>query len=319
MSHVTTKRVLTHARNNGYAIPAFLAGNLEMVIGQIVAAEKTNAPLIMCFNQNVTPKIPMEVAVPMMVRAAEHARIPVATILDHGLDFDSIEKCIILGISSVMFDGSQYDNKENIRMTKEVVKLAKCYGVSVEAELGSVGGSVMETTGSGHAESSYTDVSLVKDFVTQTGIDQLAISFGNMHGIYRGESKLDLNIVRQCYEITDIPLVMHGGSGLSLCDYVDIIKSGISKINYYSVMGKEGVIEIKECLCGGCSETIYHDLISESISVFERNSTKIYNLFGCCNQAKYIPGTEKPQFSTPYSHLVEELIKNYSIKAGFGF
>lgn len=290
-----------------------------MVIGQIVAAEKANAPLITCFNQSVTPKIPMEVAVPMLVRAAENASIPVATILDHGTDFDSIEKCIVLGISSVMYDGSQYGNKENMRMTKEVVELAKCYGVAVEAELGAVGGSVLETNGAGQEKSIYTDVSIVKEFVSQTGIDQLAISFGNMHGLYRGESKLDLNIVRQCYEITDIPLVMHGGSGLSCSDYVDIIKSGISKINYYSVMGKEGVTEIKECLFSACSDAVYHDLISQSIDVFERNSTKIYNLFGCSNQAKYIPGSEKPQFSTPYSHLVEELLKNSSIKDGFGF
>ncbi len=307
MSHVTTKTILNHARQNKYAVPCYLGGNLEMVIGQINAAQRLCSPVIIAYNQHVTPKIPMEIAIPMIVRAAEFAKVPVATILDHGCDYFSIEKSMRLGISSVMFDGSGYDFETNVAMTREVVELASEFGVSVEAELGAVGGSVMESGGDhSDAASVYTDPKQVKDFVQRTGIDQLAISFGNAHGIYRGQSNLDYRVLQESSAQTQVPLVMHGGSGLNNSDYIQIIRNGISKINYYSVMGREGIAHIKGQLTGKCPNAVYHELISTSIDIFDDTSAVIYELFQCKGKAGLFQSDDSA-FSAPYKKIVDEI------------
>ncbi|NJN96248.1 MAG: class II fructose-bisphosphate aldolase, partial [Anaerolineales bacterium] len=144
MPLVSAKEILIDARARKYGIPSLLAGNLEMVLGQVRAAEAENAPLLLAFNQGVTPQIPLEIGVPLMVTAARLATVPVATILDHGHSLEDIVKTIQLGSSSVMFDGSDLPYEENVRQTAEIVRVAHAVGVSVEAELGSIGGSSIE-------------------------------------------------------------------------------------------------------------------------------------------------------------------------------
>ncbi|MGI5918887.1 MAG: class II fructose-bisphosphate aldolase [Christensenellales bacterium] len=293
MSHVTTKTILTHARANRYGVPCWLAGNMEMIVGQLKAAELCGSPVILAYNQGLSGKLPMDMIIPFMVRAAQRASVPVATILDHGTDIDVINKSMVLGLSSVMFDGSSLPYEENIRMTKEVVKLAKKYDAAVEAELGSVGGSAMELNAVSDIVSSHTDPALVMDFVARTEIDQLAVSVGNAHGAYRGKPRIDFELVRDIFKRTEIPLVLHGGSGLTDEDYKKIIECGISKINYYSVMGHTAVTSLRETIDKSCSHAVYHHVIDWGVDFFSDFSDYIYRLFGSAGQSAMIPGSEQ--------------------------
>jgi len=235
VGHVGFKDILIDARRYKYGIPCLLAGNMEMIVGEIMAAEEKQSPLIIAYNALVTPKIPMELAIPFMVKASEMAKVPVATILDHGLEFDAIIKSMKLGLSSVMFDGSECTYEENIRKTGEIAKIAHALGVSVEGELGSMGGSVIERGGASSEDSVFTDPERVAEYVERTGIDALAISFGSVHGPYRGKPNLDIERLKKIYNSVSLPLVMHGASGLSDYDYRLVIENGISKENYYTV------------------------------------------------------------------------------------
>lgn len=313
MSHVTSQKILADARKRKYGIPCFLAGNMEMIVGQIQAAEKCGSPLIITYNQWLTTKIPMDLLVPFMVRAAEKASVPVATMLDHGTDIDTVEKIIALGVSSVMFDASAQEYNENVRMTKEVVKIARKLDVAVEAELGSVGGSALEKGGSTASESNYTDPGLVVDFIQKTDVDQLAISFGNVHGAYMGEPKLNLKLVEEIFSKTQIPLVMHGGSGLSEADYKKVIECGISKINYYSVMGKNASESLKKTVENACPNSVYHEIIDWSVNFFSDFSSHIYNVFGCAGKAYAIPGRENDISETLIERITKAVYESYSL------
>ena len=186
MAHVGAAEILIHARRHGYGIPCLLAGNLEMMLGALAAAEEVSAPLILAYNAAVTPMIPMEIAVPAMVCAAESAEVPVATILDHGADLDQVFRGIELGLSTVMYDGSHLPYEENVGRTHQVVQVAHAAGVDVEGELGAIGGSSVEL-GYREVSSEFTDPALVAEFVRDTGVDILAIAFGNLHGVYGGD------------------------------------------------------------------------------------------------------------------------------------
>ncbi len=182
MPLVGSKEILVEARKKRYGVPSLLAGNLEMVLGQIMAAEERRSPIILPFNQEVTPKVPIELGIPLAVNAAQRARVPVAVILDHGQSLEDVVKAILLGASSVMFDGSSLPYEENVRQTREVVRVAHAVGVCAEAELGGVSGSSVSLEDAG-PESSFTDPHLAVDFVERTGVDTLAVSFGNAHGV----------------------------------------------------------------------------------------------------------------------------------------
>jgi fructose-bisphosphate aldolase class II len=260
-----------------------------MVIGQVSAAEEQRAPLILAFNQEVTPQVPLELAMPMLVNVAQRASVPVATILDHGDSLESVVRAIHLGSSAVMFDGSMLSYEENIKQTAEVVRVAHALGVSVEAELGSIGGDATET-GSGAAavvpggdgpEAICTDPELAADFVARTGVDALAISFGNAHGTYKGEPNLDLDLVRDIYSRVDIPLVMHGASGLADSEYIEIVESGISKVCYYTAMGKRAAADIHRWLEDAGEDAVYHGIILRAVDFFRADTARVMHLVGC--------------------------------------
>jgi fructose-bisphosphate aldolase class II len=257
MPLVGIKEILTEARLRRYGVLSLLSGNLDMVVGQIAADEEHCAPLILVFNQEETPKAPLELGMPLLVSAARRAKVPVATTLDHGDNLESEVRAIHLGTSSVMFDGSTLLNEENVRQTQEVVRIAHTLGVSVEAELGSIAGSLVVTgdvadpaavSDDDDPGSLFNDPELALDFVEKTGVDALAISYGNLHGPYQGKPNLDLDLVREISVQVDVPLVMHGASGLADNEYQKIIESGISKVCYYTTMGKRAADEIREML-----------------------------------------------------------------------
>lgn len=286
MPLVSSKDILTQARKNRYGVPSLLAGNLEMVTGSILAAEARKSPLILPFNQEVTPQVPMELGIPMTVGAAKRATVPVAVVLDHGRSLEEIVKAIHLGASSVMFDGSSLPYEENVRQTKEVVRVARAVGVCVEAELGGIGGSSVDLRDGG-PESSTTDPEQAVDFVERTGVDALAISFGNAHGLYRGEPNLDLDRVRAIHAMVDVPLVMHGASGLTEEEYPEIIASGISKVCYYTAMGLGAADDLREMFADSDQDpVVYHHLISRSIDFFYAYTQWLLDLLGCSGAAK---------------------------------
>lgn len=291
MPLVGIKEILTEARRGQYGVLSLLGGNLDMVIGQIQAAEEQRAPLILAFNQGVTPQVPMELAMPMLVNAASRADVPVATILDHGDSLESVVRAIHLGSSSVMFDGSTLPYEENVRQTQEVVRVAHALGVSVEAELGSIAGSAIEArgavdpaadAGADGPSSAFTDPELAVDFVERTGVDALAISFGNAHGTYRGEPNLNLDLVRRIHARVSIPLVMHGASGLADDEYSKIVESGISKVCYYTAMGKRAAQDIRGWLDDDRQDgAVYHGIILRAIDFFRADTANVMSLVGC--------------------------------------
>lgn len=291
MPLVSIKEILTEARRRRYGVLSLLGGNLDMVIGQVAAAEKLRAPLILAFNQEVTPKVSLELGMPILVNVAKRATVPVATTLDHGDNLESVVRAIHLGTSSVMFDGSTLPYEENVRQTSEVVRVAHILGVSVEAELGSIGGSAAETGGAAALasatersgpESAFTDPELAVDFVERTGVDALAISFGNVHGTYQGEPNLDLDLVQRIHSMVEVPLVMHGASGLADGEYIKIVKSGISKVCYYTAMGKRASDEITRRLTApGRGGAVYHEIIAWAIDSFREDTERVMALIGC--------------------------------------
>jgi fructose-bisphosphate aldolase class II len=285
MPLVSSREILTQARKRRYGVPSLLAGNLELVIGPIMAAEGRKSPLILPFNQEVTPKIPMEIGIPLAVNAAKRAKVPVAVILDHGKSLEDALEAIHLGASSVMFDGSHLPYEENVRQTREVARVAHALGVCVEAELGGLSGSAVDLEGSG-PEASFTDPDQAVDFVQRTGVDTLAISFGNAHGVYRGEPNLDLDRVRKIHTLVDVPLVMHGASGLAAAEYPTIVASGISKVCYYTAMGIGAANDLGKTLANAGQDTVvYHHLISQAIDYFCEYTAELLDLLGCSGAA----------------------------------
>ena len=228
MSLVTLNTLLQRAEKNGVATGAFSVGNMEMILGAVKAAEETNTPIILQIAEVRLPTSPLKIIGPMMVAAAENASVDVCVHLDHGLNYSTVEEALDLGFTSVMLDGSLLSFEDNISLTKKVIKKAKEYGASVEAELGVVGGN--EGDGKGHSIQ-YTDPSLALEFTQKTGIDALAVAIGNAHGNYPVAPKLRLDVLNEIHNICPTPLVLHGGTGITSDDFRNCIRNGVRKIN----------------------------------------------------------------------------------------
>lgn len=239
---VTLERVLSIAEEKQIAIGAFNTPSLESLCAVIEAAEELRLPVIVQMAQCHEPLIPLSVIGPIMVLQARKASVPVCVHLDHGETFDYLEQALNMGFTSVMFDGSELSYEENVEATKKTVQIAASFGAAVEAELGCMG---QREFGSGvsqdDASKIYTDPMQARDFIERTGIYALACSFGTTHGIYLTEPKLDFDIVWQVREKTgNVPVVMHGGSGVSKEDFHAAILAGVRKINYFTYMDQAG-------------------------------------------------------------------------------
>ena len=189
-----------------------------------------------------------------MVEAAKKASVPVCVHLDHGEMLTYLKQALELGFTSIMYDGSVLPYEENLANTKKAVEMAARTGASVEAELGSMGrreSGAGDGSGAEDETKIYTDPELAADFVKETGIDALACSFGTTHGIYLTEPKLDFDVVRGVRRRTgNIPVVMHGGSGVSREDFQKAIEAGVRKVNYFTYMDKAGGSGALACLKG---------------------------------------------------------------------
>lgn len=272
MALVTMKSLLEQAKNNHKGVGAFSVGNMEMVKGAIQAAEELDTPIILQIAEVRLKHSPLALMGPMMVQAAREAKVDVAVHLDHGLTMDVVKQALELGFTSVMYDNSTYPFEENISRTKEVVELAKKYGATVEAELGLVGGS---EDGSCNHGIRCTNPDDAKIFCEQTGIDALAVAIGNAHGNYPVAPKLAFDVLEEIHRQIEVPLVLHGGSGITDEDFQKAISLGIVKVNiatasfnkltqraeeYLQSEGAHNYFALSEAMVLGTYENVKHHI-----------------------------------------------------------
>lgn len=281
---ISLNQILDHAESTYSAIGAFNTPNLESIIAVIRAAEKLDVPVIISHAELHEKVAPLHIIGPIMIWAAKQAKVPVCVHLDHCETLSYMEQALELGFTGVMYDGSILPYDENVANTQKAVELARKYGANVEAEIGQ-----MPSREGGNASNGggpvYTDPELAVQFCRETGIDALAPSFGTAHGIYKSKPVLDLDRVKVISKKTGLPLVMHGGSGVSEEDYRLAIHNGIRKINYYSYMAKTGTTSVINLIAQ--NEAIYfHDLsyaaqiamqedAERALTVFSKNSSLV--------------------------------------------
>ena len=228
MALVKMKDLLRCAEEKNIGCGAFSVGNMEMVRGAIRAAEELDTPIILQIAEVRLKNSPLHLMGPMMVQAAKEAKVDVAVHLDHGLTFETVDKALELGFTSVMLDASTLPFEENIARVKAVVEKARKYGATAEAELGFVGGS---EDGSCDHGIRCTDPDDAVVYARETGIDALAVAIGNAHGNYPVAPTLAFDVLEKIHEKVDIPLVLHGGSGITDKDFQRAISLGIRKVN----------------------------------------------------------------------------------------
>lgn len=228
MALVKMKDLLRRAEEKNIGCGAFSVGNMEMVRGAIRAAEELDTPIILQIAEVRLKNSPLHLMGPMMVQAAKEAKVDVAVHLDHGLTFETVDKALEIGFTSVMLDASTLPFEENIARVKVVVEKARKYGATVEAELGLVGGS---EDGSCDHGIRCTDPDDAVVYARETGIDALAVAIGNAHGNYPVAPTLAFDVLEKIHEKVDIPLVLHGGSGITDKDFQRAISLGIRKVN----------------------------------------------------------------------------------------
>ena len=278
---VNLKEILKIAEQDKSAIGMFNATGFDSLQAVIVAAEELNKPVIIAHAEvhNVYNDISM--VGPAMVAVAQNAKVPVCVHLDHGTSLDMVYKALRLGFTSVMMDASALPYEENLRLTKMITEAAHSMNVSVEAELGRLvtgeAGSGEEMVGA-KAEDFYTRPDEAKAFCEETGIDALAIAFGTAHGFYSAQPKLDFDVVKSCAKATGLPLVMHGGSGVSEEGFKKAIENGIRKINYYSYMSKAGYMAAKQTIESG-STNYLHDVEYAAMQAMKEDVKKAMKVF----------------------------------------
>ncbi|MEW6448375.1 MAG: class II fructose-1,6-bisphosphate aldolase [Bacillota bacterium] len=230
MPLVTTERLLKAAMDGSYAVGAFNCNNMEIVQAIITAAEAENAPVILQASQGAIKYAGLNYISAMAKTAAERTHVPVALHLDHGTSFEQVVRCIAAGFTSVMIDGSRLPLEENISLTRQVVAVARAVGVSVEAELGKIGGTEDDISVA-EAEAFFTDPEEAAYFAARTGIDALAVAIGTAHGRYKGEPRLDFERLSRISGLVKVPLVLHGSSGVPADAIREAVQRGIRKVN----------------------------------------------------------------------------------------
>lgn len=282
---VNLSKMLEKAMKKKYAVGAFNATDLNTARGIIEAAEAENSPVILQFAEVHKKYITIDQAAAMYLELAKKASVPVCIHLDHGENFETIIKAMHIGFTSVMVDASAKPFHENVAMTKKVLEIARTLNVSVEAELGVMnaedGTSELDYN---KMDSTYTNVEEASHFVSQTDVDALAIAFGTVHGLYKTEPNLNYERIKEIKNLTNKPLVMHGGSGLSDEEYKKSIESGITKINYYSTMAYEVTNGLRDFLNKN-NDVFLFDIDMKTIELVKDNIRKKIRVFGSSNQA----------------------------------
>lgn len=271
---VNLKEILKIAEDKKCAIGSFNTPNMTSVQAIISAAEELDVPVILMHAQvhEEMGLCELDDIAPVMLHYAKKASVPVCVHLDHGTDVDYVKRGIDLGFTSVMYDGSVLSEEENIENTKIVVEYAKKKNVSVEAEIGSMG--AREGGEEEAAESIYTDPDAAVRFVNTTKIDALACAFGTAHGFYKDAPKLDFERLSKINSLIDVPIVMHGGSGVSEADYREVIARGVRKVNYYTYMAKAGGEAISNR-----EYSQFHDALLDAKEAMKQNAMTAMKIF----------------------------------------
>ena len=272
---VNMKDLLRDAQKGGYAVGSFSVANMEMVRGVIAAAEEAKAPIILQIAEVRLNHSPLALIGPLMVAAAKEAKVPVAVHLDHGLTLPTIEHALSLGFTSVMFDGSHLPLEENIAMTQKVAALARPCGAAVEAEIGCVGGS---EDGSEDIAMRCTDPAQAERFARETGVDALAVAIGNAHGNYKDTPHLRFDILERIRDLVEVPLVLHGGTGILPEEFVRCYKTGIKKINIATATFDAVERAVREAYAAGTIKG-YYDLHCAEIRGAYENAKKHIEIF----------------------------------------
>ena len=291
---INLKEILTIADHDNIAIGAFNTPNLECINAVIDAAERLNVPVIISHAELHEDVAPLAKIGPVMVQVAKAAKVPVCVHLDHCETLDYMKQALELGFTGVMYDGSTLSYEENLENTKKAVAMASQYNCGVEAELGAMAAREGGEAASGKATSGkaasgkgrpfaptgpvYTDPDEAVEFCKETKIDALAPSFGTAHGIYKNKPILDFDRVKEIAIRTGLPLVMHGGSGVSPEDYRKGIECGLRKINYYSYMAKAGTQAVIDRLQAG-NVVFFHDLALAAQKAMEEDVEKAMRVF----------------------------------------
>ena len=247
---VNMNDVLLPAKKGGYGVGFFNAVNVEMARAIIETAEELRAPVMVGTAEILLPAMELARVAEYLIPMADKASVPVCVHYDHGLTFERCMQALELGFTSIMYDCSTAPYEENIEKVAEMVKICHAMGRTVEGELGHVG----DNAGAGKLENPsdyFTDPETAADFVKRTGVDSLAVAVGNAHGGYAFPPKLDFERIRVIAEKTGIPLVLHGGSGLSDTDFKTAVKEGVAKVNIFTDIDKAGKRGIEAGLAAG--------------------------------------------------------------------
>ncbi|MGD8933463.1 MAG: ketose-bisphosphate aldolase [Gammaproteobacteria bacterium] len=300
MPLVDMKQMLDHAYRNGYAVGAFDVVSIDFVTAIIDAAERSRSPVILSLAESHFDYFDFELLISAVETAARRATVPAAIHLDHGMSIELAIKSINLGCNGVMVDASHHPFDENTALTGAVAKMAHGCGVPVEGELGYVPGVEGEDAERHPGEIAYTSISEATTYVERTGVDFLAVSIGTVHGRMQGEPRLDFDRLEQINAALGIPLVLHGGTGLSDEQYQRLIASGIAKINYYTALADAAGACVNKNASDGARG--YTGLVHGVADAVSEEAERCMHLWGGANRAAEVLGHCRPWL--PVEHLI---------------
>ena len=276
---VNLNAVLADAQKNHYAVGLFNTTDTDMLEAVISAAEECRSPVIIGTAEVLLPNGELRLIAPSIIAAAKRASVPVVVHYDHGLTFDRCMEALGLGFSSVMFDGSAGAYEQNIADTREIVKIAHAFGATVEGEIGHVGEA---SANDNDATDLYTRVDEAEAYLKATGVDALAVSIGTAHGAYKSKPKLDFNRLTDLRAALPVPLVLHGGSGLSDEDFRRSIACGIAKVNIFTDLCLAGNAAMADGLAAG---EAYLTIRNRKVEYIKRAVMEKMRLFGSVGRA----------------------------------
>lgn len=284
MPLVTTKELLEKAMREKYAVGAFNANNIEMVQAIIEAAEEESAPVILQASQGAIKYAGLENVTAIVKNAADMAKIPIALHLDHGTNYEQNVKCLRIGFTSLMFDGSKLPYEENVSITRKVVEMGHAVGVPVEGEIGKIGGTEDHITVS-EVEADMTEPEEALRFVEDTGVDSLAVAVGSVHRMKKKEAKLDHERIKRIAELVKIPLVLHGSSGVMDDEMRKGIKEGLCKINVATQLNMAFVEGMRKALNEKPEEVDPRKILSLSKELLKKVVKDRIRVFGSSGKA----------------------------------
>lgn len=274
---VSLNEVLFDAQKKHYAVGLFNTIDTDSLEAVIEAAERKRSPVIIGTAEVLLPYGDLKLIAPSTVEMAKRASVPVVAHYDHGTTFERCMEALRFGFSSVMFDGSIKPYEQNIAQTREIVRIAHTFGATVEGEIGHVGSAEHDED-----QSRYTTVEEAKQYLSDTGVDALAIAIGTAHGAYRSAPKLSFERLREIRSAVDVPLVLHGGSGLTDDDFKNAVKDGIAKVNIFTDLCVAGMNSVGESAAAGVDYLKARNLKKDAIRAAVEEKMV---LFGCVDKA----------------------------------